>query len=59
MGFQGANTGINSLNGILDELRISDTARTADWIVTEYRNQNVPGSFYVIGPPESSAGRRR
>ena len=29
MGFQGANTGINSLNGILDELRISDTARSA------------------------------
>ena len=29
-------------NGIIDEVRISDTARSADWIATEYNNQRWP-----------------
>ncbi len=35
--------------GILDELRVSNTARSADWICTEYNNQNSPLSFFTIG----------
>jgi hypothetical protein len=33
-----------------DEVRISSTARSADWIKTEFNNQNDPASFYRIGP---------
>ena len=33
-----------------DEVRISTAARSADWIKTEFANQNDPASFYLIGP---------
>ncbi len=39
--------------GSLDEARISNTARSADWIKTEYNNQNAPGTFYAIAAEES------
>jgi hypothetical protein len=32
--------------GTMDEVRISDIARTAGWIATEYANQSDPDSFY-------------
>lgn len=35
-------------NGNIDEVRISNIARNADWIATEYANQNDPNSFYSI-----------
>jgi hypothetical protein len=35
----------NNVKGIIDEVRISSSARTADWIRTEYNNQSSPGSF--------------
>lgn len=40
-------------DGIIDEVRISDVDRSGDWIVTEYNNQNNPGTFYseVADPP--------
>ena len=40
----------NSLyfNGSTDEVRISNTARSADWIKTEYTNQNKPKTFYSV-----------
>jgi len=31
----------DSFNGSIDEVRISDTARSADWIATEYNNQSI------------------
>lgn len=34
---------------MLDEFRISNTARTSSWITTCYCNQNNPESFYAIG----------
>jgi len=41
------------LAGILDEVRASNAAaRSADWILTEYNNQNSPGSFYAVGPEQ-------
>lgn len=36
-------------NGGLDEIRVSDIARTADWITTEYNNQSAPGTFETLG----------
>jgi hypothetical protein len=36
-------------NGIIDEVRISNIARSADWIKTEYNNQNSPSDFYALG----------
>jgi prepilin-type N-terminal cleavage/methylation domain-containing protein len=35
--------------GQLDEVRVSNTARSADWIVTEYNSQSAPGTFYTVG----------
>ena len=41
-----------SFDGIIDEVRISDTDRTAEWIETEYNNQNSPETFLVFGSEE-------
>jgi hypothetical protein len=35
--------------GDYDEARISNIARSADWIKAEYNNQSSPQSFYTIG----------
>ena len=40
-------------DGTLDEVRVSNTARSYDWIVTEYRNQNSPSTFYSVSSEES------
>jgi hypothetical protein len=37
------------LNGMLDEVRLSNVARSADWIAAEYSNQNSPSTFFSIG----------
>jgi Concanavalin A-like lectin/glucanases superfamily/Domain of unknown function (DUF2341) len=37
------------LNGVIDEVRVSSSARAASWIATEYNNQSAPASFYSIG----------
>jgi Tfp pilus tip-associated adhesin PilY1 len=42
------STGAETMNGIIDEVRISDTARSAGWIATEYNNQSDPGGFMTI-----------
>lgn len=36
------------LDGIIDEVRISNIVRSHDWIVTEFKNQFEPDSFYSI-----------
>ena len=35
-------------NGAIDEARISNVARSADWIETEFNNQNNP-NFITVG----------
>lgn len=40
--------------GVIDEPRVMSTARSAGWILTEYRNQSSPSSFYTIGSEETS-----
>ncbi len=37
-----------SFDGQLDEVRISNVSRSANWILTEYRNQNSPSTFYSV-----------
>ncbi|MFX0205548.1 MAG: DUF2341 domain-containing protein, partial [Candidatus Hodarchaeota archaeon] len=39
-------------NGIIDEVRISEVSRSAEWITTEYNNHNNPTSFYTVGVEE-------
>jgi hypothetical protein len=38
-----------SFDGSLDEVRLSSSVRSQDWIVTEFRNQNSPDTFYSVG----------
>jgi hypothetical protein len=42
----------DDFDGTIDELRISDIARSADWISTQYNNQSSPSTFYTIGAEE-------
>jgi RHS repeat-associated protein len=39
--------------GLIDEARFSSTARSADWIAAEYKNQSSPSAFYGIGGANS------
>jgi hypothetical protein len=41
--------------GSLDEVRVSNAVRSADWIATEYNNQSSPATFYTLGS-ESGGG---
>jgi hypothetical protein len=43
------NPGVQTSNVILDEVRVSNTVRSAGWILTEYNNQNAPAFFYSVG----------
>jgi hypothetical protein len=45
-------TGIETWNGLLDELHISNVARSPAWIETEHNNQSSPASFLTAGPTE-------
>jgi len=41
------------LRGQTDELRISATARSVAWLLTQYNNQNSPSTFYSIGSEQA------
>jgi uncharacterized repeat protein (TIGR02543 family) len=43
-------------NGFIDEVRVSNIARDAAWILTEYNNQLNPAEFYMICPEETLPG---
>jgi len=42
-------------NGLIDEVRVSSDAKTAGWLLTEYKNQSAPGSFYSVGAEVAQA----
>src|ERR1043166_5339997 len=46
----GSPYGHGNDNSQFDEVRISKSARSADWIRTEFNNQSNPGSFAAAGP---------
>ena len=35
-------------DGYLDEVKTATVARSSDWILTEYNNQNSPSTFYTV-----------
>lgn len=37
-------------DGHMDEVRLSKTARDADWLSTSFNNQNSTSTFYSLGP---------
>ncbi len=41
-------------DGTVDEVRISDTYRSADWIITSYKNQVNPAGFYQVGAEQNA-----
>jgi hypothetical protein len=42
-------------NGTVDEFRVSNTGRSAGWILTEYNNQNSPSTFYSVSSEEPTS----
>ncbi|MEE8458691.1 MAG: DUF2341 domain-containing protein [Phycisphaerales bacterium] len=48
---QGTTT--DPFDGDVDEFRISDSARSAGWIQTEFNNQNDPATFFTAGLEET------
>ncbi len=43
----------HAVDGVLDEIRISDIVRSPEWIATEYNNQINPSGFSSVGPEET------
>jgi hypothetical protein len=48
----GYMSGQNPYAGSIDEIRISKLDRNADWIITEYHNQEDPSGFFDVGLEE-------
>jgi len=45
--------GCCNLDAKIDEVRVSNSVRSASWIQTEYNNQSSPETFFIIGNQES------
>lgn len=51
------HTTATAMDGVLDEMRVISSARSADWLLTEYNNQNNPSTFFAsIGSSQLSPG---
>jgi hypothetical protein len=55
IGGETASSGETGLRfeGLLDEIRVANVARSADWLLTEFNNQNNPSGFYSVGTEEA------
>jgi len=40
---------VTMFKGSMDEVQISNVARSASWLLTQYNNQSSPGTFYTMG----------
>ena len=49
----GGDWGSLYFNGNLDEISVSNIARSNDWVKTEYNNQGSPTTFYTFNPSSS------
>jgi biopolymer transport protein ExbB len=47
--FAGHPTGYRYFYGSIDEVRYSNSVRSADWILADYNSQSSPGTFYSVG----------
>jgi len=54
-----AQSAWDSVDGIIDEVRVSTNALSVAWIAAEYSNQNAPATFYTVGAEEANATERR
>ncbi len=52
----GNGNGSGKWVGQLDEVRISSTARSTNWIATQFNNQTNPGAFYTVGSQTTASG---
>ncbi|MHA2364187.1 MAG: DUF2341 domain-containing protein, partial [Candidatus Hodarchaeales archaeon] len=41
-----------NFHGVMDEVRVANSARTSGWITTQFNNQNNPDTFYTINQLE-------
>ncbi len=48
----GDNNSEADMAGLIDEVRVSSTARSANWIKPSYNNQYSPSSFCSVGAEE-------
>lgn len=48
-----SNNSAEGFDGNLDEIRISNIARSENWLTTQYNNQNSASTFYTIGSQET------
>ena len=46
------NIGGRTFSGRLDEVRLSNVARSDGYVLTSYNNQNNAGGFYSVGAAE-------
>jgi hypothetical protein len=42
-------------DGLIDEVRVSSTARSPEWIQTEYNNENSPTTFLSLGTEQTQS----
>jgi len=42
--------------GTIDEIRLSNITRSANWTLTNYNNQKDPSTFYMVGNEETYTG---
>ena len=53
IGWRGTDSA-REFDGLIDEVRVSSSVRSAGWVSTEYNNQNSPGTFYSVGAEETT-----
>jgi hypothetical protein len=56
IGRYGDDGGGYYFNGSMDEVEVSDSVRSSDWISTAYGNQSSPSTFYSVGSAMSGSG---
>jgi uncharacterized repeat protein (TIGR02543 family) len=44
---------LRKFNGLIDEVRVSNVARSGSWVNAEYNNQKDPSTFYTIGTEQA------
>ena len=49
--FLGSDVGEIGYNGKIDDIKVSNSVRSASWIKAEYNNQNNPATFVIEGIP--------
>jgi hypothetical protein len=52
--FVAGRSSFNTFTGRIDEFRISDIARSEDYVKTVYNNESSPETFYTLGDQEST-----